>query len=352
MEGMMKKIFYLLVLLSLVVSSAGADGVAVELIAGNTVVPVQNDNIRMVSEEVRISDDTKVVADFTFENLSENQVAIKMGFPVTPGTGTNLKFKAWVQGRPVKVDQRQMGGKGELVLKDEISGFTLDMFVWDISFQKKERIQVRVEYDGEWGSDPRTYPEQNFVYITKTGALWHGNIGKADFYMKLPIIVIRELAEKNTKLKLNIKPSGYIFKNNQIEWHFLNWKPSEDIEVSLLEEAPTGNEAAQSLAQYFKDKTYEGNKRHYTTNDIEYKFIWGDRISLNSEIERRLFAKAFRNEIYARHGRIFTTPEMKLVFERLPWYKPRADFKEAELNAIEKKNVEFILEYEKKMGWK
>ena len=40
------------------------------------------------------------------------------------------------------------------------------------------------------------------------------------------------------------------------------------------------------------------------------------------------------------------------IFESVPWYKPRNDFKESDLNEIEMKNVEFILEYEKKMGWK
>ena len=216
----MKRIILTLIMSLVLLSNVWADGVAVELIEGNTVVPVQNDNIRMVSEEVHVSEDTKIVADFIFENSSEHSVSIKMGYPIAPGS--DMKFKVWIQGQPAKVDRRQMGGKGELVLKDEVSGFIFDMFVWNISFQKKERRQVRVEYNGEWGSDPRTYPEQYFVYIVKTGALWHGNMEKADFYMKLPKIVIRELAEKNTKLKLNIKPSGYVFKNNQIEWHFVN----------------------------------------------------------------------------------------------------------------------------------
>jgi hypothetical protein len=41
---------------------------------------------------------------------------------------------------------------------------------------------------------------------------------------------------------------------------------------------------------------------------------------------------------------------MKQIFESASWYKSRKDFKESELNEIEKKNVEFIAEYEKKMG--
>lgn len=70
------------------------------------------------------------------------------------------------------------------------------------------------------------------------------------------------------------------------------------------------------------------------------------------DVAKKLFIKTLRNEIYARHGRVFSTSEMKQIFESLPWYKPRADFSEGELNEIEKKNIEFIFEYEKKMGWK
>ena len=95
---------------------------------------------------------------------------------------------------------------------------------------------------------------------------------------------------------------------------------------------------------FFKSKVYEGNVKVYS--DI------GEIIPQSKDDTKSIFVKALRNEIYARHGRIFTTPEMKRIFEAAPWYKPRGDFKESDLNEIEKKNVELIIEYEKKMGWK
>jgi len=93
----------------------------------------------------------------------------------------------------------------------------------------------------------------------------------------------------------------------------------------------------------------DASRRYYKTEDLDRWYE--DRFS-DEDPMPQLCIKALRNEIYARHGRIFTTPEMKQIFESAPWYKPRTDFKESDLNEMEKKNVEIISEYEKKMGWK
>lgn len=367
----MKKYFFIaIIFFSMLLTNVWADGVEVNLIEGNTVIPVLNNNVRMVSEEVKmfekietrkiphrlipfitkevkISKGMKIVANFLFENLTDSPVTMKMGFPLSRGENPP-DFKAWSQGQPVKVDQRQMGGKGEIVLKDS-GGFVLEMYVWDISFSAREKKTVSVEYTGQWGSPVRGNTQSYFMYIVKTGALWSGNIERADFYMKLPKYVMSLLSDKRYRFKLNIKPEGYVLKDDQLEWFFRNWKPTEDISVSVDEEPPAEQEAIQHISQYFKDKIYEGNMRHYAERDIE---IWNESSPMDFPIMQRFYVKALRNEIYARHGRIFTTPEMKQIFESSPWYKPRKDFKESDLNEIEKKNVEFIFEYEKKMGWK
>ena len=57
-----------------------------------------------------------------------------------------------------------------------------------------------------------------------------------------------------------------------------------------------------------------------------------------------------RNEIYARHGYIFTTSPYKEYFGEKSWYKPSKNFDESDFNAYEKANVELIIEYEKEKG--
>jgi len=59
-----------------------------------------------------------------------------------------------------------------------------------------------------------------------------------------------------------------------------------------------------------------------------------------------------RNEIYARYGYIFQTEPYKSYFEGKEWYYPNENFDESCLNAIEKANVETIINYEKRMGWR
>lgn len=57
-----------------------------------------------------------------------------------------------------------------------------------------------------------------------------------------------------------------------------------------------------------------------------------------------------RNEIYARHGRIFADKELQEHFNDMEWYHPTVkaeDFDESSLNDIELYNLNFISEYEK-----
>lgn len=56
--------------------------------------------------------------------------------------------------------------------------------------------------------------------------------------------------------------------------------------------------------------------------------------------------RVLRNEVYARHGRIFKDPELQKYFAAQAWYKPNPDFKDDMLNAIEAKNLAKIREAE------
>lgn len=56
--------------------------------------------------------------------------------------------------------------------------------------------------------------------------------------------------------------------------------------------------------------------------------------------------RVLRNEVYARHGRIFKDPQLQKYFAALAWYKPNPDFKDEMLNEIEIKNLAKIREAE------
>jgi hypothetical protein len=56
--------------------------------------------------------------------------------------------------------------------------------------------------------------------------------------------------------------------------------------------------------------------------------------------------KVMRNEIFARHGYIFKTKEMSDYFGQQRWYKPLYSDVSSLLSVIEKKNIDFIKQYE------
>jgi hypothetical protein len=56
--------------------------------------------------------------------------------------------------------------------------------------------------------------------------------------------------------------------------------------------------------------------------------------------------RLLRNEIYARHGRVFRAPWLDQYFFSQPWYTPDENFKDEELSGTDKQNVETIVKYE------
>jgi YARHG domain len=59
--------------------------------------------------------------------------------------------------------------------------------------------------------------------------------------------------------------------------------------------------------------------------------------------------RLLRNEIYARHGRIFKTSWIQQYFGGQPWYDPKEDFKDEEISGSDKTNIETIVKYENKL---
>ena len=59
-------------------------------------------------------------------------------------------------------------------------------------------------------------------------------------------------------------------------------------------------------------------------------------------------ASQMRQEIYARHGKVFKEPWLQKYFASFDWYKADANFSDASLTALEKRNIATIQAYEKK----
>jgi len=59
--------------------------------------------------------------------------------------------------------------------------------------------------------------------------------------------------------------------------------------------------------------------------------------------------RLLRNEIYARHGRIFKTLWIQQYFGGEMWYDPKEDFKDEDVTGIDKTNIETIVALETKL---
>lgn len=53
-----------------------------------------------------------------------------------------------------------------------------------------------------------------------------------------------------------------------------------------------------------------------------------------------------RNEIYARHGRVFESQELNDYFNSKDWYEVDEGFQDSSLSSVEAKNAEFISAYQ------
>ena len=104
----------------------------------------------------------------------------------------------------------------------------------------------------------------------------------------------------------------------------------------------------------FKDEEITGNEKTNIETIVKYEGKLHDEIS-KKPISRALLeglfledVKKMREEIYARHGKVFKDPWTQKYFASLDWYKPNPNYSDASLSAVEKGNVGVIADYEKK----
>ncbi len=89
------------------------------------------------------------------------------------------------------------------------------------------------------------------------------------------------------------------------------------------------------------------------TSIILEKYPWSSEYLTETYLEN-LDEKTIgnlRNEIYARHGLIFSDETVNDYFKEKNWYKPLENFSFGSLNDVEKGNISIIEFYMKERGW-
>jgi Tol biopolymer transport system component len=120
-------------------------------------------------------------------------------------------------------------------------------------------------------------------------------------------------------------------------------KGLEDMNLSLLTESAMLEKLF--LIDAVQGRVYRANLDLYDSKVLTLCFIFTEKTG-------RLYVRLLRNEIFARHGRAFKSEDLRQIFESTDWYKPDPNYSDDMLNDIERRNVQFILDYEKKMGWR
>ena len=121
-------------------------------------------------------------------------------------------------------------------------------------------------------------------------------------------------------------------------WYF----PDEKYDAKKLSAVEQKNLALLSDAQKKQRKValLPGDMEYFENKALTEQMLRG--LSLH---ELRLL----RNEVYARHGRMFRAEWLQQYFFFQPWYAPDENFKDEELSGNDKLNVETIVAYENKI---
>jgi len=98
--------------------------------------------------------------------------------------------------------------------------------------------------------------------------------------------------------------------------------------------------------EYLKKKETDKDGKE---SDSENPYAWlSERLATESDLagKTKYDIKIMRNTIFAMHGYIFKTQDMKDYFSKQKWYKPQKDNVNTELSTIENKNIQFLKSHE------
>lgn len=131
-------------------------------------------------------------------------------------------------------------------------------------------------------------------------------------------------------------------------------KPNSDENENVDSENDTADETPEEqeieTEGTFSDKG-STEEIDYTNEDIEKDaFLFpSDSVLITEEELEKLDDKTvelIKNEIYARHGYIFTNRALKKYFESFNWYEPNEEYSPNLLNQTEKANLKTIKKFQ------
>lgn len=151
-------------------------------------------------------------------------------------------------------------------------------------------------------------------------------------------------------ISIGDRAAVYIYDGSFDEFLAPGQSSEELMKLRMWSDVP-GNDW-ESLIFYFNDAGRpSAGADEYILPDSDSRYLSLSDLAGMTKEECR-FA---RNELYARHGRIFDDAELQDYFDAKDWYMGTVsseDFDEGILNDYEMKNRDLIVEYEEEMGYR
>ncbi|MFA5137902.1 MAG: YARHG domain-containing protein [Elusimicrobiota bacterium] len=304
---------------------AAADDAAVRVAGGTASILEEHSSIRMIGEDVRIDlrdKDYLVEAKFTFYNDAAS-THVTMGFPQTSlGDVLHVEdfidFETSVNG--MKVNATDYPNELEPEARMERKWKVKEVF-----FPSKQITTTAVRYTAPYGHYS-TGPL--FVrYELGTGSSWNSSIGRSTFSLSFPDSCRLNLRPRDSPFS-SIEAERVIRKRNELTWVVPDFEPGP---LEALTIAFGGR--TQPWDDLLQPNHFEWAETRIDTDTLK---MWSA-----SQL------RVLRNEIYARHGRIFNDQGLRDYFESRTWYKPRPGFRPEELSEVERENVTVIANFER-----
>lgn len=354
----MSKGLGLLFLLSVLNVSVYANGASFGRI-GEVVFPLEDRDIKMVSEHIsgHFIDEFQFIYEvncvFNFFNLTAENRDLEVGFPIHGLIAHKYESQKGSEVAEGEILVHVDGEKVPVTVKEGIKNPELGLgenyplvFVFPVGFKPHEKKKVEIIYKAWYFTgDGHFVSGQTFMYVTKTGALWRGNIENAEFRFALPDKLFGLGSEI---FRIYAQPAGYKIVDNHIVWKFKDWKPKEDISIQV-DRGDITSILSGRIAERLQSREYAANKKLYSNSDLDLPLAEEFNDPSDLPILRSALLWVLRNEIYARHGYKFENPVLAEYFSGFSWYSPKETFSDSEFSSIEKKNLKFIRQQEKKL---
>lgn len=282
---------------------------------GTHPMPLVTRDVRMAAEHVVLTFNRarrawEVTCDFTFENVTDEAVKLTIGFPfpvynegrgdvATPDSDPMLQsgqplvwgFRTLVDGKPVEVRQtRTLNNPAHPEASYEFA------YLWETTLAPRATVAIRNSYrHGESAAvDATTWAQ----YVLKTGRLWAGGkIGRSRLEVVVPgrrhVLCPPHMSGSGGHA---VRPAGAVTEVGPaglaLRWDLKDFAPTEDLGVCLVD-----------LDRYAYPAFAELSSR--------------DLGRLDAAALRRL-----RNEVYALHGYVFKSEDLRDYFSEQWWYRP------------------------------